>query len=173
MRAIHPARTYSYTSLPVRRKRPIWRVTRSAIVLGVQAAVAFALVTAITSPASAPTDRVPESLSADDIAAEPASFRSREVTVAGRVRPRPERVSKQDRWAFVLEGARDGRLLVVANEGARLPNWRAGTAVVVRGTVVIPPDSPRLARRVTSRTAITKRADAAAILKAADVQLAP
>jgi hypothetical protein len=148
-------------------------VARSAIVLGLQAAVAFALVTAITGPTSAPADRGPASLSADDIAAEPASFRSREVTLAGRVRPRPERVSKQDRWAFVLEGARDGRLLVVPDEGVRLPNWRPGTAVVVRGTIVIPPDSPRLARRVASRTAVTKRADAAAILKATDVRLAP
>ena len=173
MRGNHPARSYSYTSLPVRRKRPFWRVARSALVLGLQAAVAFALVTAITGTPSAPADRAPASFSADDIAADPASFRSREVTVAGRVRPRPERVSKQDRWAFVLEGARDGRLLVVPGEGATLPNWRAGTAVVVRGAVVIPPDSRRLARRVASRTAVAERADAAAILKAADVQLAP
>jgi len=73
----------------------------------------------------------------------------------------------------VLEGARDGRLLVVPNEGAKLPNWRAGTAVVVRGVVVIPPDSRRLARRATSRTAVAERAGASAIIKASEVRMAP
>jgi hypothetical protein len=142
-------------------------------VLGLEAAAAFALISAITGPSSAPADVAPAPLGADEVAAAPASFRSGDVTVAGRIRPRPERVSKQDRRAFVLEGARDGRLLVVPAQGAKLPNWRAGTAVVVRGAVVIPPDSRRLARRVASRTAVVKRAGAAAIIKAAEVQVAP
>jgi hypothetical protein len=173
MRAIQDGRTYSYAALPVRRKWPFRRVVRSAFVLGLEAAAAFALVSAISTPSSAPAHVPPSPLDVEAVAAAPADYRTAEVTVAGRIRPRPERVSKQDRRAFVLEGTHDGRLLVVPADDAKLPGYRAGTKVIVRGTIVIPPASSRLANRVASRTAVAHRARAAAILKATEVEVQP
>lgn len=161
----------THARLPVRDHDLGFRTARLLFVLGLEAAVAFALIGTITSAStpSADAQAAAPPLNADDVAGKPTAFRSREITVAGRIRPRPTRVSAQDRRAFVLEGARDGRLLVVPADDAKLPAYRPGTAVSVRGTVVIPPDSRRLARRVASRTAVAERAGAAAILKAAEV----
>jgi hypothetical protein len=171
MRALPHASPYEVP----RRRRRLSRIARSLAVLGLEAAAALALFTVVTGAQSAPAEpsEASPSISADEVATRPARFRAREVRVTGRIRPRPERVSKQDRLAFVLEGTRDGRLLVVPAEGTRLPGYRAGTAVIVRGTVVVPPDSKRLARRVASRTAVAQRADATAIVKAVEVEVAP
>lgn len=162
----------THAPMPVRRTHPVRRTARLLAVLGLEGAAAFALIAAISTSSSPTADAqaAPE-LSADDVAAAPAEFRSRSVTVAGRIRPRPTRVAEQDRRAFVLEGARDGRLLVVPAKDAKLPAYRPGTAVLVRGDVVIPPSSRRLARRVASRTAVAERARATAILKAVDVEV--
>jgi hypothetical protein len=61
---------------------------------------------------------------------------------------------------------------VVPADEARLLSLRVGTVVVVRGTVVVPPDSKRLADRVTSRTAVAQRAGAPALIKATRVETA-
>jgi hypothetical protein len=90
----------------------------------------------------------------------------------GRIVERPLRVSERDRRAFIVEGDAGGRLLVVPADDVRLRSFRVGTDVVIRGIVMIPPDSRRLARRAASRTAIAKRFDAPAIVKAVNVDIA-
>jgi hypothetical protein len=107
----------------------------------------------------------------DAVANDPASFRGGELTLRGRVVERPLRVSTRDGGTFVVEGRGGERLLVVPANRKRLPTFRTGVDVVVRGTVVIPPDSRRLARRAASRTALAKRFDAPAVVKAIEVHL--
>ena len=100
----------------------------------------------------------PGTLGAETVAAEPQSFRSRALEVEGIVGQRPTRIQKRDRGTFVLLGRRRAmRLLVVPARRGTLTGFRAGTPVVVRGTVVIPPRRSRLARRATSRTALAER----------------
>ena len=69
----------------------------------------------------------------------------------------------------MIEGARGARLVVVPADRQRLRAFTVGTIVKVSGSVVIPPDSRRLARRPTTRTAIAKRADAPALIEATRV----
>jgi hypothetical protein len=165
---------YRYAASHPPRRAAFARLARMTFVLGLEAAAAFALISVISGPSPAPAeDAAPAALQADAVAAAPADFRAGQVTVEGRVRPRPTRVAPQDRYAFVLEGARDGRLLAVPAKGVRLPAYTPGVKVVVRGDVVVPPDSKRLAKRVSSRTAVAQRADATAIVKVAQVELAP
>jgi hypothetical protein len=153
------------------RRRRAGRLTRAAVVLGLEVAAGYAIVSAISLTPSAPADS-PRALSVAAVAHAPASFRGRPVQLRGRIAERPERVSPRDRGAFVLSRGSD-RLLVVPAKGARLTAFRVGTNVVVRGSVVLPPDSKRLARHPTSRTAIAKRVHAPAILKAVEVTFAP
>ncbi len=152
-----------------RRRRP--RIVRSVLVLGLEAAAAFALISAISGTEAVPAAVTVPPPTADAVAAEPAEFRDGEISVSGTIRPRPERVSADDRTAFVLEGADGGRLFVVPAEDAQLPHYRAGLEVVVRGQVVVPRAGGRAARRVDSRTAVMKRARAEALVKAAEVQV--
>ena len=107
---------------------------------------------------------------ADAVAADPASFRTAgELRVRGRILEYPVRVSKRDRGTFILVGESGRHLAVVPASGTKLRAFRAGVPVIVRGTIVIPPDSERLTRRATSRTAIAQRADAPALIKAVEV----
>ena len=123
--------------------------------------------------APVPVAEAPEPLATRAVAAEPASFRSEDVRVLGTVVEWPTRIKRSDAGTFVLAGANDARLLVVPADDARLTAFRVGTNVIVDGSVVIPPASGRLARRTTSRTAIAKRANAPALIKATKVALAP
>lgn len=156
---------------PTPPRWPVYRrIPRALFVVGLEVAVAFALLATITADASVTEAPAAPALGADAVAAEPAAFRAGEVVVAGRIQARPERVSDADRTAFVLEGADGGRLLVVPSDGP-LPRYRPGLQVLVRGEVVIPPESPRIARRVESRTAVAERARATALLKASEVEV--
>jgi hypothetical protein len=149
------------------------RLARAGFVLGLELTAAALLVVAIRSPsttAQAPVDPV---FGADAVAARPGHFRSIEVRVRGRILTRPAHPPGRDRDAFVLGGSGGGRLLVVPADDARPRAFRAGTDVVVRGTVVIPPASKRLERHPTSRTAVAKEARASAILEAIAVRYSP
>jgi hypothetical protein len=130
---------------------------------------ALVLVSLISTTPSAPADVPPPPIDADIVAADPGSFGA--AAVKGHIIERPMRISERDRRAFVLAGPRGGRLLVVAARDAQLPYYREGVEVVVHGSVVVPPDSKRLRRQTTSRTAIAKRMHAPALIKATEVQL--
>ena len=147
-----------------------YRLSRAAFVLGLERCAALALLAILRSTPAVPADG-PPAADVAAIAARPASFRAAEVHVRGRIAGRPTRVSDADRGAFILDGG-GAHLLVVAAKGHGLTWFRAGTDVIVRGTIVVPPDSKRLARRPTSRTAIAKRAHATALVKAVEVTLA-
>ena len=88
----------------------------------------------------------------------------------GIVGQRPTRIQRHDRGTFVLLGKRRTRLLVVPARRGALIGFRAGTPVVVRGSVVIPPRRSRLARRATTRTALAERTGSPALVKATDVE---
>ena len=154
-----------------RRRRP--RIARALLVGGLELGAAAALVSVIANSASAPAgaaDTPPLTIRA--VAAEPAVYRSRDIQVRGRVADWPERIKRRDEGTFVIEGARGARLLVVPADRQRLQAFKVGTTVSVSGVLVIPPGSKRLAHRPTSRTAIAKRADAPAIVKATRVRYA-
>jgi hypothetical protein len=169
----HEPRTTSPRVLPARRRRAsIGRLARSGVLLALELAVAVLIVSLIRqepAPAEAPTKLV---AGADAVAADPASFRTGEQRVRGRVLDYPTRISSRDRGTFILAGESGRRLAVVPAKRTKLASFRAGVPVIVRGTVVIPPDSKRLARRTTSRTAIAKRANAPALIKAVKVSAA-
>jgi hypothetical protein len=139
-------------------------------VLALEAGAALVLLAAIDS-APTPAGVTTPTVGVDAVAAEPASYRSQTLRVRGRIVQRPTRVSARDRRAFVLDGARGGRLLVVPADEVRWPTFKVGTAVAVHGTIVIPPDSRRLTRRPSSRTAIAQRIGAPALIKATEVRL--
>lgn len=145
---------------------------RAALVLALEVCVAVVIVSLIKTAPSAPADVPPEATGADAVAAHPREFKGGPVDVKGRIVERPKRVSESDRRAFVLAGPDGGRLLVVPADDARLTLFRKGVTVIVRGTIVIPPKSKRLAQRVTSRTAVAKRMHAPALIKATDVKAA-
>jgi hypothetical protein len=147
------------------------RLARAAFVLALEVGVAVALVLVVRSATATPAERPAPAVGVDAVASDPASFRGGVLTLRGRVVERPLRVSARDRGAFVLEGRGGERLLVVPADRTRLPAFRTGVDVTVRGTVVIPPDSRRLARRAASRTALAKRFDAPALVKAGEVEL--
>ena len=76
-------------------------------------------------------------------------------------------MSLHDRGAFVPLGDHGARLLVVRAGKARFAAFLAGTTVKVSGTLVIPPDNPRLRHeRATSRTSMAWRVHAPAVVKA-------
>ena len=155
-----------------RRRLRVRRLLRAAIVLAIEIGVVVLFLAAIRQdPAPADTPAVAVAVAgADAVAADPASYRDAgEVRVRGRILEYPVRVSKRDRGTFILVGESGRRLAVVPARTAKLPAFRAGMPVIVRGTVVIPPDSKRMARRSTSRTAIAARARAPALIKAAGV----
>jgi hypothetical protein len=152
------------------KPRPRLRLARAAFVLSLEIGVAVALVWVVHA-APATLDPQEPAVGADAVAADPTSFRAGQTTVRGRIVERPLRLSERDRGAFVMAGATGGRLLVVPADGAPLLRIRRGTTVVVRGTVVIPPNSRRLERRAASRTAIARRFDAPAVVKAVEVAL--
>jgi hypothetical protein len=142
------------------------------LVLALELGAAVAIVLVVRSAAATPAPRAAPAVGVDTVADAPASFRSGELAVRGHVVERPLRVRARDRGTFVIGGDTGGRLLVVPADGARLPAFRSGVEVVVRGTVVIPPDSARLARRPATRTALAKRFDTPAVVKATDVDFA-
>lgn len=155
----------------VQRHRYAPRLARAGLLAALEIGLAFALLLLLrTTPV--PVAEAPKPLPTRAVAAEPASFRSQEVRVLGRVVEWPTRIKRRDAGTFVLGGAKDARLLVIPAGDARLTAFRVGTNVIVDGSVVIPPDSDRLARRTTSRTAIAKRANAPALIKATKVELA-
>jgi hypothetical protein len=167
----HEPWTTSPRVLRARRRRiRIGRVLRAGVVLGLELGVALLIVNLVRqepAPAEAPAVAV---AGADEVAADPASYRtSSELRVRGRILEYPVRVSGRDRGTFVLVGETGRRLVVVPANGTKQWAFRAGVTVIVRGTVVIPPDSERLARRPTSRTAIAERAEASALIKAVQV----
>ena len=156
---------------PRHRSKRRRRIARVLLVGGLELAAAAALVSVIANSSSAPAgaaDTPP--LTTETVAAKPAAYRSRDIQVQGRVADWPERIKRRDEGTFVIEGARGARLLVVPAEAQRLQAFKVGTTVLVSGSLVIPPDSERLARRPTSRTAIAKRADAPALVKATRVR---
>lgn len=160
---IHSLHLRSRPRLPV-------RLARLFLVLTLEVAVVLTLVSILDAAPALPSgEEAVATLEADAVAAAPADFRAGKITVAGQIQPRPERVSRQDRSAFVLEGAEGRRLLVVPAENERLPGYRAGTHVLVHGDIVIPPGSARLQARIASRTAVAQRAQASAVLKATEV----
>jgi hypothetical protein len=137
---------------------------------GLELGVAAALLLVITSSASAPVGAGEQPpLTTEAVAAAPASYRSRDIQVQGRVAAWPKRIRSRDRGTFVIKGTRGSRLLVVPADRQRLRAFMVGTMITVHGSVVIPPKSKRLARRPTSRTAIAERADAPALIKATRV----
>ncbi len=147
------------------------RLARAGFVLGLEVAVAGALAQIVGAEpwasAAAPAGPLP----AQVVASAPASFRDpTQLVVKGRVVKRPLRVGSRDRGAFVLAGEGGGRLLVVPADGAGLQAFRIGTTVIVRGTLVLTPDSRRLARRPATRTAVARRAHAPALIKATAVR---
>jgi hypothetical protein len=152
-------------------RREVARLTRAGLVLTLEGAAALALITTIRAAPAAPADAEPATLGTETVATRPERVRSRTVEIEGTVGFRPTRITEQDRGTFVLLGKRRTRLLVVPRDRARLAAFRAGTPVVVRGTVIVPPNSARLARRPTSRTAIAERAGSTAIVKATHVGL--
>ncbi len=152
------------------RRRTAHRLSRAGFVIALEAAVAVALVTMIRDASAIQAPPEPRALGAETVAAHPERFRSRTIEVEGIVGRRPTRIEWRDRGTFVLLGKRRMRLLVVPAREATLAGFRAGTPVVVRGTVVVPPRRSRLARRVTSRTAIAERTGAPALVKGTDVE---
>jgi len=147
------------------------RIARAGLLAALEIGVAVALVLLVrTTPVT--TAEAPKPLTAQAVAAEPATFRSQDVRVLGTVVEWPTRIERRDAGTFVLAGTKDARLLVVPAGDMRLTAFRVGTNVIVHGSVVIPPDSSRLARRATSRTAIAKRTNAPALIKATKVELA-
>jgi hypothetical protein len=153
-------------------RRRARRIARAIMVAALEVSVAIALLLMLRGGPQ-PLAAEPEPLNARAVAVEPASFRSQDLRVQGTIVDRPTRIKHRDAGTFVLEGAGAKRLLVVPAGDARLTAFRAGTKVIVDGSVVIPPDNPALARRTTSRTAIAKRANAPALIKATRVMLAP
>ena len=137
-----------HESSPSRGARPRQRrIARAALVCGLELGVAAALLLAITSSASAPVaagERPP--LTTEAVAAAPASYRSRDIQVQGRVAAWPKRtgVATGD-----LRDQGHARLpaLVVPADRQRLRAFTVGTMITVHGSVVIPPKSMRLARR--------------------------
>jgi hypothetical protein len=161
---------YLTTRDRAKRRHRSRRVARALLVCGLELSVAVALVLVISNRASAPAGTAtPPPLTTEAVAASPAAYRSREIHVRGRVADWPDRIKRRDEGTFVIEGTRGARLLVVPAGKQRLRAFTIGTTVRVSGSVVIPPDSERLARRPTSRTAIAKRADAPALIKATRV----
>jgi hypothetical protein len=150
------------------------RIVRAGVLVTLEVCVAIALLLAIRTDSATPSPEPDRPLSTVAVAAEPKDYRAAPVRVQGAIAERPLRLSERDRGAFVLEGEDErARLLVVfADDNRRHPRLKIGTDVVVHGTVVIPPDSRRLARRVTSRTAIAKRTHSSALLKATRIELA-
>jgi hypothetical protein len=155
------------------RPRLAHRIARAGLLAALEVGAAIALVLALRADPAAPAPEVDRPLSTRAVAAEPAAYRSAPVRVQGAVAERPIRLSKRDRGAFVLEGADErSRLLVVyADDAERRPRPKLGTQAIVHGTVVIPPESRRLARRASSRTAIAERTRSSAILKATSIEL--
>jgi hypothetical protein len=155
------------------RPRLARRIARAGLLATFEVGAAIALVLALRTDPAAPAPEVDRPLSTRAVVAEPAAYRSMPVRVQGAVAERPVRLSKRDRGAFVLEDADErSRLLVVFTDDAeRPPRPKLGTQVIVRGTVVIPPESRRLARRANSRTAIAERTDSGAILKTTSIEL--
>jgi hypothetical protein len=123
----------------------------------------------IRATPATPADAPNPPLKTETVAAAPASFRSQDVRVQGEVADWPTRIKHRDRGTFVMQETEGARLLVVPADGERLRAFKVGTAIVVHGRVVIPPDSRRLARRPTSRTAVAERAGAPALIKATRV----
>jgi hypothetical protein len=154
-----------------RRHRYIPRIARAGVLAALEIGVAVALLSLLRTT-SVPVAEAPQPLTAQTVAAKPASFRSQNVRVVGTVLEWPTKIKRSDAGTFVLAGTKNARLLVVPADDARLTAFRVGTNVIVGGSVVIPPDSGRLARRATSRTAIAKRANAPALIKATKVELA-
>lgn len=153
------------------RRRRRRRVTRAAAVLGLELVAAYAIFSLISvAPSEAPASEAPAGPTADEVATEPAQFRSQPVTVSGRIVDRPTRLPDGAIAAFVLGGDRGGRILVLRNKRTRGFAFKIGTTVRVSGDVVIPPDSARLAKRPASRTAIAKRMRTPALIKATRVQ---
>ena len=150
---------------------PVARLTCFALVLTLEGAAAAALVILLRTAPAEPADVGLATVGTEIVAAQPERFRSRTLEIEGTVGVRPTRIRAQDRGTFVLVGKRRTRLLVVPRDRATLTAFRAGTPVVVRGTVVVPPTSARLARRLTSRTAIAQREGTPAIVKATQVDL--
>jgi hypothetical protein len=161
------------TTVHPSRPRPASRIARAGLVFMLEVGAAIALLLAIRTDPATPAPEPDRPLSTTTVAAEPADYRSAPVRVQGAIAERPIRLSKRDRGAFVLEGEDErSRLLVVfADDAGRKPRLKIGTDVIVHGSVVIPPDSRRLARRVTSRTAIAARTDSSALLKATRIEL--
>jgi hypothetical protein len=159
--------------LHARRRRPsILRIARSGVLIALEIGVAVLIVSLIRqdpAPANGPTDRI---ATADAVATDPEGFRAGEQRVQGRVLEYPERISSRDRGTFILVGETGRRLVVVPADRTRLRSFRPGVRVIVSGEVVLPPDSTRLSRRTTSRTAIAKRANAPALIKAIMVSAA-
>jgi hypothetical protein len=149
------------------------RVARAGFVVTLEVGVVIALLLAIRTDPATPSPEPDRPLPTTAVAAEPAEYRSAPVRVQGAIAERPLRLSKRDRGAFVLEGEDErSRLLVVfADDAERQPRLKVGTDVIVHGSVVIPPDSRRLTRRATSRTAIAKRTGSTALLKATRIDL--
>lgn len=156
------------------RPRLASRIARAGLLATLEVGVVIALLLAIRTDSAAPSPETQRPLSTTTVAQQPASYRSQPIRVHGAIVERPTRISKHDRGAFVVEGEdQRSRLLVVPADGyKRQATLRIGTHVIVHGTVVIPPDSPRLAGRVASRTAIAERTDSSALLKATRIEIA-
>jgi hypothetical protein len=153
------------------RRRTALRLARAGLIGALEGAVVIVLVLVVRSGPDAPAEPA-RPLTAATIAADPAHYRSQDVRVRGAIIDRPTRVASKDQGSFVLASGHGGRIIVVPADEARLLSLRVGTVVVVRGTVVVPPHSKRLADRVTSRTAVAQRAGAPALIKATRVETA-
>jgi hypothetical protein len=164
----HAARREDVRRRRARRRRAL-RVARAGLVGALEGAAVVAIVVVVRHAPDAPAEPAAP-LTAATIAADPAHYRSREVQIRGAIIDRPTRVAAKDDGAFVLASGHGGRLLVVAADDADLLTLRVGTVVLVDGTVVVPPDSKRLADRATSRTAVARRAGAPALVKATRVR---
>jgi hypothetical protein len=161
------------TAVHHQRRGPASRIVRAGLVFMLEVGAAIALLLAIRTDPTTPSPEPNRPLATTAVAAQPADYRSEPVRVQGAIAERPTRLSKRDRGAFVLEGEDErSRLLVVfADDAQPQPRLKIGTDVIVHGSVVIPPHSRRLARRVTSRTAIAARTDSSALLKATRIEL--
>ena len=155
---------------PRTRRRRARRVLRAGFIVMLEVSIVLLLLMAVRATPVPPAEAAV--LGAQAVADDPATYRSRSLEVQGVVGERPARIRREDRGAFFLEGAEGGRVLVVPSKAIRLTAFRNGTTVLVRGTVVVPPRSGRVARQVTSRTAIAARGGAGALIKATKIELA-
>jgi hypothetical protein len=153
------------TRIQGRRRRRARRAV-ALLVLALELAGAAGLVVTVRGALArrdAPPAPVPD---AGIVAAHPRASHGAATEIAGRVGERPQRRSARDRWAFILRGRGQGRLLVVAAPGHTMTVFREGVRVIVHGRVIPVHKRRRHSRSPSSRAALAARSGARAIVEA-------